>query len=219
MLVDGFESLMTTETGGTCEELVAAENGILISMMLRQYFMALKTLGQWMHWGQGLDRHWNHVVNKVDEKHPHIKPDSSRRSSIASKSEEPAKQSAVDTSAQTANATGRRKSTWLDLSPAQMRDRRAALAPIDEHDEDHGANEDDADTKEEAHETDRELSIMRKVVRKWSRLAGVRGKTGEHLPEEEFTVDWTRAIAPRVEGRIVMVGDEVNPEGEGPNNP
>ena len=55
---------------------------------------------------------------------------------------------------------------------------------------------------------DRELGIMRRVFRKWCRVAGVQGSLCDELKEGEFEVDWTKAIAPRVEGRIVCVAGE-----------
>ncbi|RMZ76781.1 hypothetical protein DV737_g4654, partial [Chaetothyriales sp. CBS 132003] len=47
---DGFDSLLVQSEGGTAKELVHEENGILISMLLRQYFLSLKILGRWKHW-------------------------------------------------------------------------------------------------------------------------------------------------------------------------
>lgn len=49
---DGYDSLMIESEGGTAEEIVSEENGILISMMLRQYFMSLRVMGQWKYWGK-----------------------------------------------------------------------------------------------------------------------------------------------------------------------
>lgn len=42
---DGFKSLLG------CEEIVDEENGVLISMILRQYFLSLKVLGKWSRAG------------------------------------------------------------------------------------------------------------------------------------------------------------------------
>ena len=55
---DGYRSLLVQPEGGECEELVSEENGILISAMLRQYFMSLTVLARWSRWGPSLDRHW-----------------------------------------------------------------------------------------------------------------------------------------------------------------
>jgi len=46
---DGFESL--TKEEGDAEDVVDEENGILISMILRQYFLSLKVLGKWKRGG------------------------------------------------------------------------------------------------------------------------------------------------------------------------
>ena len=59
--------------------------------------------------------------------------------------------------------------------------------------------------EENVRDMDREMRIMRKVFRKWCRIAGVQWQACYSLGEDEFEVDWTKAIAPRVEGRIVMI--------------
>lgn len=55
---DGYRSLLVQPEGGECEEVVSEENGMLISAMLRQYFMSLTVLAKWKNWGPSLDRHW-----------------------------------------------------------------------------------------------------------------------------------------------------------------
>jgi hypothetical protein len=54
------------------------------------------------------------------------------------------------------------------------------------------------------------MHLARSVAKKWMRLAGIKR---EHVgtvesEEEEFMPGWTRGIAPRVEGRIRIVGQE-----------
>jgi 2',3'-cyclic-nucleotide 2'-phosphodiesterase (5'-nucleotidase family) len=55
---DGYRSLLVKPEGGLCEEVVSEENGMLISAMLRQYFMSLTVMAKWKGWGPALDRHW-----------------------------------------------------------------------------------------------------------------------------------------------------------------
>lgn len=71
---DGFDSLLVQSEGGEAEEIVSEENGILISMMLRQYFMSLKIIGKWKHWGKSLSRHWNAIHEDLHETHPVVEP-------------------------------------------------------------------------------------------------------------------------------------------------
>lgn len=52
------------------------------------------------------------------------------------------------------------------------------------------------------------MQIMRRVFAKWARIAKVESRICEELREGEYEADWTRAIAPKVEGRIVCVGGE-----------
>jgi hypothetical protein len=70
---------------------------------------------------------------------------------------------------------------------------------------DSDSGEEAEQSRENARVLDRELSIMRRVFDKWCRLAGVNAGTCDELAEDECEVAWTKAIAPRVEGRIQMV--------------
>lgn len=71
---DGFDSLLVQSEGGEAEEIVSEENGILISMLLRQYFMSLKIIGRWKHWGKSLSRLWDGIHEDLHETHPVVEP-------------------------------------------------------------------------------------------------------------------------------------------------
>jgi 5'-nucleotidase len=58
---DGFESLLAKSEGGVAEEVVSEENGILISTLLRQYFLSMKILGRWRRM-ISLHGHWDGVM-------------------------------------------------------------------------------------------------------------------------------------------------------------
>ena len=61
---------------------------------------------------------------------------------------------------------------------------------------------------EQQSQRERELQIMRKVMRKWWRLAGLPGHPRMCEEKgEEFGVLWTKGIAPRLEGRIKIIGE------------
>lgn len=180
---DGYDCLLVASEGGAAEELVSEENGILISMMLRQYFMSLKVVGQWKHLGASMSRHWAEVAGKVCASHPHY---TARPTSPLSQ------------------PNPRHASGWDQWAPAKIRERRASVAhPIDESDNDSEGEDEIAIEK-----LDREMQTMRRVFSKWARIAGVDCKVGDELKADEFEVDWTRAIAPRVEGRIVRLDAE-----------
>ncbi|KAK4946218.1 hypothetical protein LTR10_014730 [Elasticomyces elasticus] len=166
---DGFDSLLVQSEGGEAEEIVSEENGILISMLLRQYFMSLKIIGKWKHWGKSLSRHWNGVHEDLHETHPVVEPNRKALQNGSLK-------------------TKRRKSvmtTHLDNSDDEIDH------PVEVHEEEW---------------SERELRIIQQVMRKWRRLAGLKeqSKCCDSMSEDEFQVDWTRAIAPRLEGRIRM---------------
>ncbi|KAK8037751.1 hypothetical protein PG991_001097 [Apiospora marii] len=199
---DGYDSLLIESEGGECEEVVSEENGILISMMLRQYFLSLRVMGKWKNMGNAINRHWDNVSSKVSTSHPHIAP-------LESTSPNAPRASA---------AAKDNKRGWDNWTPEKLRSRRASVGRMREEEEDSDAdaeNDDDGEgegderrhvAEHEVEDLDKELQIMRRVVRKWSRVAGVHCRVGDELKEGEFEIDWTKAIAPRIEGRIVMVG-------------
>lgn len=107
---------------------------------------------------------------------------------------------------------GGKENGWAEWTPSKIRQRRASVPPMLGSAEDDSDSDSDSDTGEEQEQSresaraiDRELSIMRRFFDKWCRLAGVCGDTCDNLPEDECEVAWTKAIAPRVEGRIQMV--------------
>ncbi|KAI3326385.1 Metallo-dependent phosphatase [Xylariaceae sp. AK1471] len=190
---DGYDSLLVEAEGGKAEEIVSEENGILISMMLRQYFMSLKVMGQWKFWSKGMGRHWDKVTSKVGVNHPHY---------VASP---------ISSTAQTSIPGFPQRGGWDQWTPEKIREQRGSvLTPMDESD-----SEDEGEYEAVKHEgivieqMDHEMQVMRRAFGKWARIAGVECKVADELKAGEFEVDWTRAIAPRVEGRIVRVsGDE-----------
>ncbi|KAI1631304.1 flagellar associated protein [Biscogniauxia mediterranea] len=186
---DGYDSLLIESEGGQAEEIVSEENGILISMMLRQYFMSLRVMGQWKYWGNNMGRHWNEVATKVSADHVQYNPT-------------PNPTPVTPTSHP--NLSG-----WENWSPERIRQRKASAMPIDDSDSEEGEEEEEPiQENQDIEEIDREMQIMRRVFTKWARIAGVECKVADDLKMGEFKVDWTKAIAPRVEGRIVCVGGE-----------
>ncbi|KAK4540460.1 hypothetical protein LTR36_009206 [Oleoguttula mirabilis] len=206
---DGFTSLMLEECGGRARSIVADENGMLISMILRQYFMSLKILGRWKKWGPGMAQHWGGVHEGLHDVHPVREPvvpgESGRRV-------EDAKQARDDDDDD--DDEGREVPGLVGKAQRQDGHRIKEAGDEETHLLEYSDSED-----EESHRADlpavgtrhtrreRELVIMRKVMRKWWRLAGLAGHPSmcEEVGEE-FGVHWTKGICPRVEGRIRMVG-------------
>ncbi|KAK0736304.1 Metallo-dependent phosphatase-like protein [Apiosordaria backusii] len=190
---DGYNSLLIQSEGGDCEEVVSEENGILISAMLRQYFMALTVMHKWARWGPSLARHWDKVVQEIASSCP-ILPASPTDTYHPG---DRRKQS--DTSMQ----------GWDSFTPAKLRERRSSVSPLVGHAEDDSSDEssDEDALRTDARNCDKELRVMRKFFRKWCRLVGVDdGKDCvEGLKDGEVEVSWTRPIRPKLEGRIVMV--------------
>ena len=191
---DGFTSLMLEEEGGPARSVVSEENGVLISMLLRQYFMSLKVLGRWKKWSSEMGRVWRGIHDSLHSVHPVKEPPS------------PTKERSHNSPAQkhTPNGLGKRPLSFApsDQEPKHRKHDRMEVSESDS--EEDAATVSPVATKPAASE--KELLIMRKVIRKWWRLAGLKGHPNMCAEQgEEFGVPWTRGIAPRLEGRINII--------------
>jgi 5'-nucleotidase len=177
---DGYTSLLVQSEGGEAEEIVNEENGMLISTIIRQYFMSLKVLGKWKMWGASMERHWKHVHKGLQQHSPEIKV--TKASNLLSQAVTTLKKSSVPgQNERSPDSTG-------DDEPSSY----------------------DSDYAMDFDISDRRLATVRKVVKKWRRLAGLKNDTAvcDAMGEGEFKISWTKAIAPRLEGRIRIVGKD-----------
>lgn len=178
---DGFASLLVRSEGGEAEEIVSEENGILISMILRQYFMSLKVMRGWRRWGPSMGRHWGGVHKKLHGEGGAtqvIEPEAGHEHTRSGDVEDP--------------------------------DQRQAEDGDETDDDDEGLETSEAAVGK-GEEEERKTHLARWAARHWMRVAGIRAcdiglveehdKSGNSLPP-----DWTKGIAPRLEGRIVIEG-------------
>ncbi|KAH7324932.1 5'-nucleotidase [Stachybotrys elegans] len=172
---DGFTSLLVQSEGGDAEELVDEESGMLISTMIRQYFMGRRTIGQWSH----LSSHWVNVAETTDTGSPTATTHDGGDGFVPKP---------------LARADSHR---WEDFLKRRMGlDRK----PLDDDDSSDESAEEDADAQ-----LDFETLLMRKFWSRWALKAKVKGSVCDSLKEGEYSVDWTRVVAPELEGRIKMV--------------
>lgn len=185
--------------GGKAQTLVSEENGMLISMILRQYFMSLKVLGRWKNWGSSLGRHWTGVQGSLHEHHPVREPVHPEEKDAAELKEPVPATSAEGVPSLVGKAQN---------EPRPVKKQRTA--ETDDVAQASDSEDDSTDLPAVAVEPsgrERELVIMRKVMRKWWRLAGMHGHPAMcDEMGEEFGVHWTKGICPKLEGRIKMVG-------------
>jgi 5'-nucleotidase len=166
---------------------VSEENGVLISTIMRQYFMSLKVLGKWTRWTPSLRNHWSSVQAEVSNVHPCYEP---------KQSSNPMLEAFKSVPRQAGNArlgvTHKRSGSETPLNGSDTEDEEFDPKAV----------------STAAGHRENELVIMRKVMRKWSRIAGLKNHPGlcDSLGEGEFTANWTKAIAPRLEGRIRQTG-------------
>ena len=189
---DGYESLLVKSEGGHCEEIVSEENGILISMVLRQYFMSLKVLGKWARWSPSLHRHWDGVNGRLHAGGKVRKPGEGKKGIRAKEHAEKAK----------THVDGKLVDSDTD----------------DENDEppttpNNGMASSVASVGSSGDEEGRKMHLARRYTRIWMHLAGIErrgvGMVGE-LTNGGLLPDWTQGIAPKVEGRILIEGDIEN---------
>jgi hypothetical protein len=213
---DGFTSLLAKSEGGTAEELISEENGVLLSTILRQYFLSLKVMGRWHRWGPSLHRHWNgvhdklHKDGKVKEPRPVDKPPRPPKHTRNGSLKQPSDPSAVKPHHRphhhmkphlhhNYHEDAHYSDSDTDASDAELMTSLQHHEPHPRHH--HLATDGDID---------REMHLARSVAKKWMRLAGIKR---EHVgtvesEEEEFMPGWTKGIAPRIEGRIRIKGQD-----------
>ncbi|CAG8160279.1 unnamed protein product [Penicillium nalgiovense] len=206
---DGFASLLIQAEGGDVEELVSEENGVLISTILRQYFLSLKVVGKWNRWSASLGRHWG-IVHRNLHGEGWLKPASLKNEEkIADDRVNP--QPNPRRTARSAHYYGRfpeeveqgdiitgdeANGNAMDSDSDEDPDILTSSGPITNY-----VTQPAKSSAEEEHR----LQVARRVVRKWMRHAGLQCTTLNTMDGEgEFTPAWTSGISPRLEGRIVV---------------
>jgi 5'-nucleotidase len=147
--------------------------------------MSLKVLGRWKRMGASMNSKFLSIQTNLQNNHKHTFHDASP--------------TAPDAAAPPANLERVMRSTGKDQPSGD------AVDPDADEDEDDGPMYDDSVP---IRFNEREKEVVRKVMRKWWRIAGLKNepKLCDELDVKEFAVNWTKAIAPRLEGRIKEVG-------------
>jgi 5'-nucleotidase len=177
--------------------VVDEENGILISMLLRQHFLSSMTVGRWKHWGAALGQHWSAVHEHLRRTGSVVEHTDTRHTFRKDSSDVSARRASIDVS------SGRRKSSAIwDRPPVRI---------VEPAEMDPSASEDESELTapvlaREPSPEEHELVVARKAMRKWWRLAGLNKRHAMgYEAGEELGVGWTRGICPQVEERIKMV--------------
>lgn len=188
---DGYDCLLVQSEGGEAEEIVDEESGMLISTILRQYFQALQTIGQW----KNLSDHWKHVAEQVTT--PTIESPLSPRSFWDEGFSGGAPRRHLARHAMSEDTS----ESWRSFMHKRF---GLNLKPVDGLD---GGDEssDDGEEEDDSQEIQFEVLLMRKFFSRWARRTGVKTNCAG-LEDNDFAVDWTRTIAPILEGRIKIVG-------------
>ena len=238
---DGFDSLLAKSEGGEAEEVVSEENGVLISTILRQYFLSLKVIGKWGNRNSSLRSHWASIQERL-----------SRQGTIR----EPRPTADFSpTGAADQQVNPRKDGTKGSLTPPEAPIKDLASLSARAHDEidfvnldkasstdpklEQGLVDSDSDMSDagdvthpaplSAHSllpqtspptsipshlsqefSDHLFRLARLYAKKWMRVAGVKEEGVAMVDEssEDASPSWTKGIAPRLEGRIRIVGSK-----------
>ncbi|KAF9890122.1 hypothetical protein FE257_006283 [Aspergillus nanangensis] len=205
---DGFASLLVQSAGGECEEVVDEESGVLVSTLLRQYFLSLRILGKWQRWGKSMTRHWTGVQQNF-QTNGWLKPALSTPPPIAEKIPNRLQRPGLERSKN--YFYGR----YMDDGTQENGISLPNTSGDDEMDSDSDSNPDILTTPQptinyvtlparSTAEEERRLRLARRALRKWMHCAGLEPATLDDVEELSYTPSWTQGIAPRLEGRIVV---------------
>ncbi|KAH8636111.1 hypothetical protein IG631_07945 [Alternaria alternata] len=163
--------------------------------------MSLKVLGKWKRWGKSMNTKFTSIQTNLQKNHGHAFHDPSPTSPTQSRDN---------------NAPPVDQGVSRVLGDSNKRD-NSPNDTTDSEDPDVDEDEDDGpmyDSRVPIQFTDKQTEMIRRVMRKWWRVAGLKGnpKLCDELGGGEFQVNWTKAIAPRLEGRIREVGAAVKIE-------
>ncbi|PYI11771.1 Metallo-dependent phosphatase [Aspergillus sclerotiicarbonarius CBS 121057] len=204
---DGFASLLIKSEGGEVEEIVDEESGILISTLLRQYFLSLKVMGKWRRWGPSMTRHWSTVHDNL-HCNGWLKPPSSKTSPVSEKvpyrpSLPRSKQYFYGRFPETPATAGTDDGVGLDRENESM-DSDSDTDPDILTSPQPTTNYVTLPARSVTEEEHR-LRLARKATRTWMHRAGLQPSAINDADEVgEFTPTWTPGISPRLEGRIVI---------------
>ena len=229
---DGFDSLLAKSEGGHAEEVVSEENGMIMSTILRQYFLSLKIVGRWRRM-TSLHKHWDEVHSKLHQDHDVVESSQPAGAGVLGKRGRKSGNGVTQADAADFASIGHRAPIKLHHG-GKVKHHHAI-----NHDQIHGHEmidsdsdgsvvlEDPAPPSVAAHpltssnpmslddsmshaESDRLYHLARSYGKRWMALAGVAregvGMVDGH--ESEDIPSWTRGIAPKVEGRIIQLGEE-----------
>jgi|TARA_R110002003_G_scaffold70_29_gene6577 hypothetical protein len=147
--------------------------------------MSLKVLGRWKRMGPSMNNRFLSIQTNLQKSHAFHDASPTTPSTVG-----PPQPPSIDRVV---------RSSGPDHKDSESED------PDADEDEDDGPMYDD---RVPIRFNEREKEVVRKVMRKWWRLAGLKHspKLCDELGVSEFQVNWTKAIAPRLEGRIREVG-------------
>jgi 5'-nucleotidase len=201
---DGYDSLLVKSEGGINEEIVDEENGLLISQIMRQYFMSLKVLGKWRRWGPSLNTTFKSVQSKMGH------DGGIRNPGVASTNTSPT-QSAQNMRSLVSAGPLMRTTTDPHIRHTKPQDTEVVDSDSDE-DEDGDSHMHESISSLHSNRAtdldDHSKEIARKTLRKWLKVMNYGhekvGTVADHGKEDY--VNWTQGIAPKLEYRITVAG-------------
>jgi 5'-nucleotidase len=170
---DGYTSLVPTEgkEGQPPEdEIVSEENGVLISAILRQFFLSLRVVDKWAAVKEDASarRHWDAVGRGAAEAYDVVEPRH--------------------------DGTGHRTPVQRVVQESRAPESGGGGSGYDSDADTEPNGETSAAAVADGEAQERRLSVVRRVVRKWRRLAGLceDAQACDALRAGEFGVLWTK---------------------------
>lgn len=154
--------------------------------------MSLKILGRWKRWDASTERQWGKVQENLHTTHAfqHSMPRAAEKQGITL----PTKHSTTVEGTDSRMKSG--KQSKIDTLATE-----GVVGSDDEESEEKPMATADTDPYGE-----RELAVVRKAMRKWRRLAGLKECSAlcDELNEGELVVNWTRVSSSTVQSLLVL---------------
>lgn len=211
---DGYQSLLAKSEGGVAEEIVNEEEGIILSTILRQYFLSSKVIGAWDRMSPASATKWKYISASLSSGTLRKDSTASETSSVGSGNKHfnyvppassslllPPKNSPSVSAAQSlkpedANGNADPELSDMDSESEDEPERLEATVPSTYV----------TSKANDLQEAKYYEYLARRYVAIWRKKAGIAPlRVQPSVPAGLPSPRWTKSISPQVEGRITHV--------------
>lgn len=200
---DGYSSLISKSEGGIAEDVVTEEEGIILSTILRQYFLSSKVIGTWDRMSTTSATKWNSISASLST-------GTTRNDSPGS---EPSSGESGGKHLKYVRSASSEHSPDTAAPITEPSDAEVDLSGMDSESEDETERLEATvpctyvtSKAKDLQEAKRHEYLARRYVAIWRKKAGIAPLSVQpSVPAELTAPRWTKSIAPQFEGRIVRV--------------